>query len=97
MARLLDGYEMAVVCRELGITRKTGQKIFNRHKEFGLLAAIRTNNGVPFASSYALFESCLGAPRQVEHQHSEEYSGQPTATGQTGKAMAQLFHTHPPG
>ena len=36
VARLLDGEKMAVVCREFGISRKTGYKIFNRYKDEGL-------------------------------------------------------------
>ncbi len=36
VARLLDGESMTAVCREFGITRKTGYKIFNRYKEMGL-------------------------------------------------------------
>jgi transposase InsO family protein len=36
VARLLDGDKMAVVCREFGIARKTGYKIFNRYKDVGL-------------------------------------------------------------
>ena len=36
VARLLDGEKMAGVCREFGISRKTGYKIFNRYKETGL-------------------------------------------------------------
>lgn len=36
VARLLDGDSMTAVCREFGITRKTGYKIFNRYKEIGL-------------------------------------------------------------
>jgi putative transposase len=36
VARLLDGEKMAVLCREFGISRKTGYKIFNRYKDFGL-------------------------------------------------------------
>ncbi len=36
VARLLDGEKMAVVCREFGISRKTGYKIFNRYKASGL-------------------------------------------------------------
>lgn len=37
VARLLEGEKMAVICREFGISRKTGYKIFNRYKEYGLL------------------------------------------------------------
>jgi putative transposase len=36
VARLLDGEKMALVCREFGISRKTGYKIFNRYKDTGL-------------------------------------------------------------
>lgn len=36
VAELLDGEKMAVVCREFGISRKTGYKIFNRHKDKGI-------------------------------------------------------------
>ena len=36
VARLLDGDKMAVVCREFGISRVTGYKIFNRYKNTGL-------------------------------------------------------------
>ena len=36
VARLLDGETMSSVCREFGISRKTGYKIFNRYKLSGL-------------------------------------------------------------
>lgn len=36
VARLLEGERMAAVCREFGISRKTGYKIFNRYKDNGL-------------------------------------------------------------
>ena len=36
VARLLDGEKMAAVCREFGISRKTGYKIFNRYKDIGI-------------------------------------------------------------
>jgi transposase InsO family protein len=36
VARLLDGEKMAAVCRQFGISRVTGYKIFNRYKECGL-------------------------------------------------------------
>ncbi|QQO22672.1 IS481 family transposase [Bradyrhizobium diazoefficiens] len=38
VARLLDGEAMTEVCREFGISRKTGYKIFDRYKERGLEA-----------------------------------------------------------
>ncbi|MBM3520980.1 MAG: transposase [Alphaproteobacteria bacterium] len=36
VARLLEGEQMSHVCREFGISRKTGYKIFDRYKESGL-------------------------------------------------------------
>jgi transposase InsO family protein len=35
VARLLEGESMTDACREFGISRKTGYKIFNRYKEMG--------------------------------------------------------------
>ncbi len=35
-ARRLAGEPMAELCRELGISRKTGYKIFNRYQECGI-------------------------------------------------------------
>jgi transposase InsO family protein len=38
VSRLLEGEQMALMCREFGISRKTGYKIFERYKEHGLEA-----------------------------------------------------------
>jgi transposase InsO family protein len=38
IARLLDGEAMTDVCRDFGISRKTGYKIFSRYKEHGCVA-----------------------------------------------------------
>jgi transposase-like protein len=38
VARLLDREAMTDVCREFGVSRKTGYKIFDRYKEHGLEA-----------------------------------------------------------
>ncbi|MEA2903082.1 MAG: hypothetical protein QOI12_469 [Alphaproteobacteria bacterium] len=38
VARLLDGEAMTDMCREFGISRKTGYKIFDRYREHGLEA-----------------------------------------------------------
>jgi len=43
VAKLLDGEKMAVVCREFGISRKTGYKIFNRYKHIGLLETMKNH------------------------------------------------------
>jgi transposase InsO family protein len=36
--RLMEGEEMSLLCREFGISRKTGYKIYDRYKEQGLQA-----------------------------------------------------------
>ena len=36
--RLLEGDSMSEMCREFGISRKTGYKIFDRYKDHGLEA-----------------------------------------------------------
>ena len=36
VARRLDGEKMAVLCREFGISRKTGYKIFSRYQDCGV-------------------------------------------------------------
>src|SRR5579859_5299846 len=38
VARLLEGERMTDVCREFGISRKTGYKLFDRYKEDGAYA-----------------------------------------------------------
>src|ERR1700743_326948 len=38
VARLLDGEAMTEVCREFGISRKTGYKIYERYRDHGLEA-----------------------------------------------------------
>ena len=36
VAHLLDGEKMSALCREFGISRPTGYKIYNRYKNHGL-------------------------------------------------------------
>ena len=38
IARLLEGESLSDLCREAGISRKTGHKLFNRYKEEGVTA-----------------------------------------------------------
>ena len=75
VARLLDGEKMAVVCREFGISRKTGYKIFNRYKDYGLdgledksRAPHRHPNRLPFQVETAILRikrehTSWGAPK----------------------------------
>jgi len=58
VARLLDGEPMTEVCREFGISRKTGYKIFDRYKEHGLEALTdRSRRPVRYANQL---------PQQIE-------------------------------
>ena len=51
VARRLDGEAMSDVCREFGISRKTGYKIFHRYREEGLDAlADRSRRPVRYAN-----------------------------------------------
>jgi transposase len=43
VARLLDGEAMTEMCREFGISRKTGYKIFDRYREHGLAERVSVN------------------------------------------------------
>src|SRR5512136_236895 len=55
VAKLLDGEKLTAVCREFGISRKTGYKIFNRYKDIGIQGLVdhsrtpyRYANKLPF-------------------------------------------------
>ena len=57
-ARLLEGEPMSGVCREFGISRKTGYKLFERNREEGPVAlADRSRQPVRYANQ---------PPEQVE-------------------------------
>jgi transposase len=54
VARLLDGEAMSDVCRDFGVSRKTGYKIFDRYKEHGLEALTdRSRRPVRYANQMA--------------------------------------------
>ena len=36
VARLMEGEKMAGLCREFGISRKTGYKVYRRYRDVGL-------------------------------------------------------------
>jgi transposase InsO family protein len=63
IVRLLEGEEMSLLCREFGISRKTGYKIFDRYKECGLEALsdrsrrpFRYGNQLPFQVETAIVQ-----------------------------------------
>jgi transposase-like protein len=64
VARLLDGEAMTDVCREFGVSRKTGYKIFDRYREHGLEAlSDRSRRPVRYANQLPeQIESCWSPP-----------------------------------
>jgi transposase InsO family protein len=69
VARLLEGEEMTAMCREFGISRKTGYKIFGRYKEHGLEALtdrsrrpVRYANQLPAQIEAAIVDLKRGKP-----------------------------------
>ena len=58
VARLLEGEPMSELCREFGISRKTGYKVFTRYQEHGCAALTdRSRRPVRYANQL---------PRQIE-------------------------------
>src|ERR1043165_2803475 len=70
VAKLLDGEAMSEVCREFGISRKTGYKIFNRYKESGLEAlSDRSRRPVRYANQLPEQIESLIVRLKQEKQH----------------------------
>jgi len=86
VARLLEGEKMAGLCREFGITRRTGYKIFNRYKDCGLgglcdrsRRPYRHANRLPFQIERAILGikkeySSWGAPK-IREKLLRQYPG----------------------
>ncbi|MBB4168609.1 transposase-like protein [Rhizobium sp. BK538] len=71
VARLLEGEGMSDVCREFGISRKTGYKIFNRYKDDGLEALTdRSRRPVRYANQLQLGDGRYCYPLTVTDQAS---------------------------
>jgi transposase InsO family protein len=70
VARLLEGEKMTDICREFGISRKTGYKIFQRYQEDGAYALCdRTRRPVRYANQLpAQIEQLIVATKR-EKQH----------------------------
>ena len=89
VARLLEGEGMREVCRDFGISRKTGYKIFNRYRQDGLEALtdrsrrpVRYANQLPaqieamiIASKAALDRHGLVVQARKRHRHKTEGTG----------------------
>jgi hypothetical protein len=63
VARRLAGEAMADLCREFGISRKTGYKIFDRYQECGMLG---TNRSKPASLSLRSPTSLPGGKLYLE-------------------------------
>ncbi len=66
IARLLEGEKMAPLCREFGISRVTGYKIFERYKECGLDGLYRPQQGPVPAGQPAAVPGRAGNPGHQE-------------------------------
>ncbi|MBW8298422.1 MAG: helix-turn-helix domain-containing protein [Hydrogenophaga sp.] len=73
VARLVGGEAMSEVCRDFGISRKTGYKIFNRHKDEGLEALtdrsrrpVRYSNPLPGPGEVMIVRFKKGKPHWGE-------------------------------
>jgi len=68
IVRLLEGEKMAPLCREFGISRMTGYKIFNRYQECGL-DALNDRSRAPYRQAnrlpYQVERTILG----LKHEH----------------------------
>ena len=89
VARLLDGEAMTDVCREFGISRKTGYKIFDRYKEHGLEALTR-----PLPPARPLRQPAAQPGREPDRQPQAQQTtlGRPQDQG-TPPAPAARGHT----
>jgi transposase-like protein len=81
VARLLDREAMTDVCREFGVSRKTGYKIFDRYKEHGLTAlSDRSRRRVRYANRL---------PEQVEGLIVASRSRNPTRARAAGAEVVE--------
>ena len=77
----LDGEAMTDVCREFGVSRKTGYKIFDRCKKHGLAAlSDRSRRPVRYANQL---------PAQVESLIVRLKAGKPTGARAAGAEVVE--------
>src|SRR5713226_10374216 len=68
VARRLAGEQMADLCREFGISRKTGYKIFDRYQECGIQGLTDRKSAPPSLCAQAAFSSReLHPEREAQH------------------------------
>ena len=105
VARRLDGEKMAVLCREFGISRKTGYKIFCRYKDCGV-DGLTDRSRRPYRHARQLPFQIEKAIVQLKQEHPSwgalcetERSGTPTlrAGGWPGGRVAVSDRSGPEG
>ena len=92
VARLLEGEAMSEVCREFGISRKTGYKIFDRYKDHGLQAlSDRSRRPVRYANQLPpQIESLITACKR------EKPHGAPAKSANFWCASSTVIFVFPP-
>ena len=96
VARLLDGEAMSDVCREFGISRKTGYKMFERYREEGPVAlADRSRRPVRYANQLpAQVESLIVASKRRSRTGAPARSASSWCAASPGSAHPSDKH-HP--
>src|SRR5437764_13309386 len=85
VARLLEGEKMPPLCAEVGISRKTGYKIFERYKDCGV-AAFSDRSRRPYRQSIASHLPAISTVHAVLDRHGlvkRRRRRRPGATGAT--------------
>jgi transposase len=77
VARLLDGEAMTDLCREFGISRKTGYKLYDRYKQDGPVAlSDRSRRPVRYANQLpAQIERLIITSKQEKRKHPVSTAG----------------------
>lgn len=73
VARLLEGEKMAQLCREFGISRVTGYKIFARYKDCGL-DALHDRSRRPYRHASRLHFQIERRILGIKHEHPSWYA-----------------------
>ena len=89
IARLLDGEKMAGLCREFGISRKTGYKILTRYNEIGL-DGLTDRSRRPYRHANQLPVPDRDADRAPQAGQAE--LGRAEDQGKTGPALSGCAH-----
>ena len=90
VARLLDGEKMSALCREFGISRPTGYKIFNRYKNLGL-EGLEHRSRRPYRHANKLPFQIERTILQIKREHPSAMQRHPMAYGVPFASPNALF------